>query len=141
MCSYCGCEAEPVMQGLMDDHAEIAGVARKIAAAIDEGAVSAVVERTLELSQLFDRHTAREEAGLFHQLQLAGEAVAEVDRLLADHRRLRAGLSDPATASRPEQLRQLLTDLLDHAEIEETDLFPYALQVLPGGSWGLMGSA
>jgi hypothetical protein len=122
MCSYCGCEAEPVMKALMDDHAEVAALIHEITRALEDGASDLAATRTAQLAELFGRHSESEEVGLFRQLALAGEATGEVDQLLADHRRLRAGPSDSAVTSRPEHLRQLLLDLAHHAEIEDTDL-------------------
>ncbi|MHB1986568.1 MAG: hemerythrin domain-containing protein [Acidimicrobiales bacterium] len=125
----------------MDDHAEIAGAVREIVEALEQGESRRAATRTRRLAELFGRHAQAEETGIFGQLLLAGEAAGEIEHLLADHRRLLAALSDPAAVSRPEYLRQLVFDLCHHAEIEETDLFPFALQVLPGHCWNLIGRA
>ena len=138
MCSYCGCEAEPVVKALMDDHVEIVALMSEILDAVEEGSSERAAKMTTQLAELFGRHAETEEAGLFHQLVLAGEATEEIDRLLEDHRRLRSGLSDPAVTLQTVHLRQLFVELHHHAEIEETDLFPFALQVMPPQSWSII---
>ncbi|TAN19977.1 MAG: hemerythrin domain-containing protein [Actinomycetota bacterium] len=141
MCSYCGCEAEKVMKALTDEHETIASLARHLISDLDQGNFESAALQTSELAVLFDRHGASEENGLFRQLLLAGEAVEEVEKLLADHIKFRNGFGDPAAVSQPDQLRKLLKELFEHAELEETDLFPYAWQVLPGESWDLIEAA
>ncbi len=141
MCSYCGCEAEKVMKGLSDEHEAIAFLARQIVDNLDQGDIATAAMQTAQLADLFDRHGTSEENGLFRQLLLAGEAVEEVENLLADHIKFRNGFGSPTAASRPDELRELLKELVNHAELEETDLFPYAWQVLPGESWDVIEAA
>lgn len=138
MCSYCGCEAEKVIKSLTDEHQEIATVARNIVDSLDQYDIESAASLTARLAVLFDRHGRSEEEGLFRQLLLAGEAVEEVEKLLKDHLKFRTGFFDPTATLLPEKLRQLIQELSDHAELEETDLFPYAWQVLPGVSWDLV---
>ncbi len=135
MCSYCGCEAEKVMKALTDEHVEIAELARKVIGELGRGDLDSTAELVTQLAILFDRHGRFEETGLFKQLVQADEAVEEVERLLKDHLKFRTGFFDPNLASQPDRLRSLIQELLDHAELEETDLFPYAWQVLSGLSW------
>lgn len=84
----------------------------------------------------FSHHAAVEEAGLFAQLTAAGEAVEEVALLVAQHRRITADLT--TGTSSPQWLRGVLAELTLHAEIEDNDLFPYAMQMLPNDRWGLV---
>jgi hemerythrin-like domain-containing protein len=90
---------------------------------------------TQELAEVFARHSRSEEAGLFAQLQQKGEAVEEVDRLVGEHRRLRPSLAAEDLVSDPKRLRQLLAELALHAEVEDNDLFPFAIQMLPDSCW------
>lgn len=138
MCSYCGCEAEKVMKALTDEHLEIAALARKVIGELEREELASTAALTAQLATLFDRHCNFEETGLFKQLLQAGEAVEEVESLLEDHLKFRTGFFDPNIASEPDRLRSLIQELLDHAELEETDLFPYAWQVLSGLSWDLL---
>ena len=140
MCSYCGCEAEPVIEELMADHADISDMAYRILGAVERGD-AATAERVLgQVADRFARHSATEESGLFAQLRAAGEAVDEVDRLMGDHRRFRAELRQPGLVSRPAELRAILMDLTVHAETEDDDLFPFAIQVLPATQWDTLNS-
>lgn len=135
MCTYCGCQAEPVIDMLMQEHTDIAVLVRRIGEALDQGESRRAAELTAVLADIFGRHAEREEAGLFHQLQQSDEALDVVEFLRAEHVRLRAGLSDPDGVAAPDRLRHLLLELLRHAEVEDTDLFPFAIQVLPNESW------
>lgn len=141
MCSYCGCEAEPVVETLMDDHAAIAGRTRRITDALAERRYRLAEALVAELARFFNHHRRMEEAGVFAQLRRAGEATEEVDRLIGEHRRLCAGLGRPDIVEHPHELRVLLGELSGHAETEDTDLFPFAMQTLPNPSWDLVEHA
>lgn len=141
MCSYCGCEAETVMKALTDQHQSIEALIHQVAGALDSENFAEAASATAKLGVLFDRHGRVEEQGLMRELLAAGEATEEVERLLSEHEKFRAGLFDPTAVSCPDKLRRLLRALLDHAELEETDLFPYAWQVLSGESWDLVEEA
>jgi hypothetical protein len=41
----------------------------------------------------------------------------------------------------PERLRRILADLAEHAEVEDSDLFPFAVQRLPDDRWAELTSA
>lgn len=138
MCSYCGCEAEPVISTLMDDHAAIASLVREVEKHLDAGEVERAFEYAADLAIMFNRHTQSEERGLFCQLQAAGEATEEVVRLLADHREIRAGLIVAARSRDGGMLRHVLDRLVVHAQTEDNDLFPFALQRLPNERWALI---
>lgn len=141
MCSYCGCEAEPLITALMEDHAVIAHLAYRVGQALERDEASAIPPLMAEMAELFEIHSLKEEAGLFTELAAAGEATAELDRLMADHARLRPLLADPGIAGRPEDVRVAVAELIEHAETEDNDLFPYALQVLPAPAWDRINAA
>lgn len=138
MCSYCGCQAEMVISSLTDDHEKISALARDVVDALERGDISNSATSAKELAAVFESHSRSEESGLFHELLLAGEAIEDVMRLQKDHVRFRFAFLDPMATTRPLELKQLVLDLLDHADREETDLFPFALQVLPSLSWNLL---
>ena len=138
MCSHCGCEAVPVIETLMDNHTEIAARVRRIIQALDEHRLVQAAEFTTQLAATFAHHTAIEEAGLFAQLKESGTTTDDLDRLVIEHARLRAALGDPGFISEPSRLRTVLADLLRHAQGEDTNLFPLALQVLPTQRWDLI---
>jgi hypothetical protein len=135
MCSYCGCEAEAVIAGFMADHARIGDLEYRILQAIDDQRLDDAAGLTRELAEVFARHSLSEEAGLFAQLRQKGEAIEEVDRLVGEHRRLRPSLAAEDLISHPKRLRQLLAELALHAEVEDNDLFPFAIQMLPDDCW------
>ncbi len=135
MCSYCGCEAEPLITALMDDHAMIADLAYRALQALDAGDIETAGSLVAEVAERFEAHSLGEEAGLFAEMTAAGEAPVEMARLVADHRRLRPMLASPGLAADADRLRAALADLERHAQSEDNDLFPYALQVLPADSW------
>ena len=140
MCSYCGCEAEAVVAALMADHAVIADLAYRVRRALDERRFDEAADLTAQLADAFEGHSLEEEAGLFAQLRAAGEAIEEVEELIGDHRRLRPALSDPAAVDDPQRLICLLDDLTRHAEIEDSDLFPFAMQQLPDAGWSALST-
>lgn len=141
MCSYCGCEAEPSISALMEDHAVIAELAYRVNQALDRDDPATAKPLLAQLADRFAQHSLTEEGGLFAELAKAGEAALELHRLLADHTRLRSLLASPALAKQPDRLRAALAELAEHAETEDTDLFPYALQVLPSQSWNRINQA
>jgi hemerythrin-like domain-containing protein len=140
MCSYCGCEAEAVIAGLMADHADIADLVYRIGKALDSRLWPEATALTARLADVFERHSRAEEAGLFAQLQDAGEAREEVDQLFAEHRHLRAALGQPDAAADPHRLRLVLEELGRHAAVEDNDLFPFAMQQLPDDCWAALMS-
>lgn len=135
MCSYCGCEAEPVIERLMEDHALISDLIYRIGEALDSGCPEEAERLTATVAAEFERHSRGEEGGLFAQMTEAGEAVEEVERLVSEHRFLRPALREKGLAGDPTRLRSLLSMVTRHAEIEDNDLFPFALQQLPNERW------
>jgi hypothetical protein len=119
----------------MADHARIADVVYRINQALLEGRADDAGLLTTRLAEDFERHSRDEEAGLFRQARMSGEGLDEVDRLEADHRRLRSRLREERLAERPDCLRAVLKDLTGHAEVEDNDFFPFVLQSLPDKCW------
>lgn len=138
MCSYCGCEAEPVIALLMDDHSRIASLVRDAEKYLETGDVDGAVESAAGIQVMFGRHSRMEEKGLFAQLQAAGEAIEEISALIVEHRKITAGLSAAAGARDGVLLARVLQLLTSHAQTEDNDLFPFALQRLPNEGWGLV---
>lgn len=134
MCSYCGCESRAVLVDLMSEHASIAYLAQQAVCALAAGEVTSAVLRCGEIARLFAAHGAKEEAGLFAEWRAAGLDADAIERLESDHRGLRSGLAALA-AGDTGRLRQVLDNLLEHANREDSDLFPAALQLLPDHAW------
>jgi hemerythrin-like domain-containing protein len=140
MCSYCGCEAEAVIAELMADHTRISDLGYRIGRALDDQRVDEAAGLIQELARIFARHTHLEETGLFAELIRRGGAGEEIDRLVGEHRRLRPALAAEGLVDDVGQLRQLLGEVARHAEVEDSDLFPFAVQMLPDACWAELGS-
>jgi Hemerythrin HHE cation binding domain len=139
MCIYCRCAPETELCSLAYDHAQMRELANEIEATVLERRFGKAYALMARLLNLFDAHVAEEERGLFGQLTDAGEAGEEVGRLEAEHRVLRRDLS-MAVLEGLRDVRPLLSRLCLHADIEDTDLFPFAHQVLCDERWaGLAG--
>ena len=138
MCSYCGCEAEPVISLLMDDHATVTSLIGDAEGRLNAGDVARAFEVAADIQVIFGRHSRMEERGLFAQLQAAGEATEEVATLVVEHRKITAGLSAAAGVRDGAMLKRVLGFLMAHAQTEDNDLFPFALQRLPNENWGLV---
>jgi hypothetical protein len=122
----------------MADHARIADLVYRVRQALHDERLDEAGLLTGRLADEFDRHSRDEEAGLFQQVRISGEGIEELDRLVADHARLRPGLSESRLVERPDHLRALLDDLTRHAEVEDNDFFPFVLQSLPDKCWEAM---
>lgn len=138
MCSYCGCEGEAVIAELMADHARLAELARLVRQALAEGRASEAAENCARMAALFTAHGAKEETGLFAQLRLDPIATGAVEQLEAEHRHLESALLAGPRALGAAALVEALDLLAAHAEREDTDVFPVALQVLPDEAWAKM---
>jgi hemerythrin-like domain-containing protein len=124
----------------MSDHGIIADLSYRVMQAIGDGEPDKAASLCSRLAEIFTFHSIEEEAGLFMQLRRDGEATAEVEQLISDHQRLRPALSAPDAVSDPERLRRLLEDLARHAQVEDNDLFPFAMQQLPHAGWNALST-
>lgn len=138
MCTYCGSETETGLCSLAHDHAEMGDLASEVGAALDAHQLAHAHDLMSKLLDLYDEHVAEEESGLFRQLADAGEAVDEVSWLESEHRTLRRGLS-LAVLEGFRSVRSVLTELCRHVDMEDTDLFPFAQQVLADKRWAVLG--
>lgn len=141
MCSYCGCEAQPQLKALIQEHEKISALAREVLGTLDSQDHAALPPNLAELIRTFKSHARIEEEGLFNELVSGGMGLGEVEQLTNEHRDILNGLSDPNVCDHPQSLSFLIATLLRHAEMEETDLFPFAWQTLPGESWNKISSA
>jgi hemerythrin-like domain-containing protein len=136
MCYQCGCEAEAVIQSLMDDHVVIAARIRRIREVMSAPRPGAVSPLTADLADTLAHHGATEEAGLFVELRRCGQAADLVARLSHECIRLVTRLSDPAVMAQSDRFQTLLADVVRYARIEDDELYPLALQYLPNEYWG-----
>jgi hemerythrin-like domain-containing protein len=138
MCKYCGSGTETELCSLAHDHADMADLAREVGAALDAHDLARAHELMSRLLDLFDHHVAEEEGGLFRQLAGAGEADEEINWLESEHRTIRRELS-VAVLEGLRGVRVPLSELCRHADIEDTDLFLFAQQVLGDKQWANLG--
>lgn len=139
MCDYCGCRRQAAIDELSEEHERLLDLTyglRKAAKRADHAAVMTTLAD--EVVPLLQRHTDKEERGLFTQLRQAWGCDTRLDTLVDEHRdieerieRIRA--EAPAW---PDEVRHLANDLSAHIMDEETDLFPYALYELDDRQWG-----
>jgi hypothetical protein len=123
-----------VIAELMSEHAAMALMAGQVGAALQAGDRQRALAVCAEISALWERHGHKEELGLFAELRADPIATGTVAELEQDHRRLSAALAGAAGATQGELL-STLAELLDHANREDTDVFPTALQVVPDLAW------
>lgn len=141
MCSYCGCEAQPHLVELISEHAEIFSIARDLLSVLDDPIPSSIAGKTNLLIDTFGQHAKKEEAGLFRELSLEGSDNGEVSQLTIEHRDILETLGHQVSMTDPDTLRSVIKQLQNHAELEETDLFPFAWQILPPESWSRIEQA
>jgi hemerythrin-like domain-containing protein len=135
VCTYCGCEELPAIAHLAHEHDEIERLAFDVTAALEAGRRQQASALLANLVRAFEQHAAGEEAGLFEQLRQAGEGLSELDRLVAEHRTFREQLTDECLLDDLARTQRALRELCEHADVEDTDLFPFAQQVLPDWRW------
>lgn len=140
VCSYCGCESEKVIAVLMDDHERIGLLCREAQSAVDDGDRDRGVSLCREIARLFDVHAGKEQEGLFRELRAERLADDVVDRLEGDHRALVVALALLAAGDLTD-MDEVLAALIDHAEREDSDLFPAALQLVPNEAWSRISSS
>ena len=138
MCDYCGCRFIPQIAELSDEHDRLLDLAYRLRRHAEAGTRDAVLDLLDgEFVALLQRHTDKEERGVFAELRAIGDADDRLDALVGEHRdlellvaRVRRGGADwPATVV------QLATELSGHVVDEEVDLFPYAMYELDDARW------
>jgi hemerythrin superfamily protein len=134
MCSYCGCQALPVIRLLTVQHELAINKFGEVRRASEAGAVEQCQKFARDLANLLAVHNKLEEEGLFNALesdQDFGETLAksrlehdEIDQIVA---RIISGEIDLVM-----QLERLLRDNISN---EENGLFPASAVTLDGGAW------
>lgn len=134
MCSYCGCQAIPVINLLTRQHEEIINKLGQVRRAADKADVKTAQSYALELVDLLTPHTTLEEKGLFAALLADDEFVEPVARLAQDHTEideliLRLLQGEISVA------HELDIRLRNHISNEENGIFPASLISLDGAVW------
>jgi len=134
MCDYCGCRTRPLIAELVHDHERIAALSAEVRKRITAGADDASVsDGARRLEQVLAPHSAREEGGLYVELDASGISAAA---LRDEHRHVDEALADAAAGDVDRPALVAALDVLDrHVHDEEYDLFPAAHQVLDDAAW------
>lgn len=135
MCDYCDCRELAPIGELSKEHERISDLATKLRAAVAAGSP----DRAAALGALqaaLGPHLAKEEAGLFGQLEGRPGFAWYLEQLCSDHTRVRSSLlsAEAAHMSAPEVLAAL-DDLAEHIQTEEYDLFPASRLILDDLAW------
>jgi hemerythrin-like domain-containing protein len=118
----------------MEDHAEIASMVRDVRSAAASGQAGVAKDICAKISSLFAVHSQLEEEGLFAELMSDPLATDAISELTTEHRSLQSGLAALASGA-PDASLSTLDALVVHADREDTDVFPVALQILPNPAW------
>jgi hypothetical protein len=134
MCSYCGCQALPVIRLLTVQHEGVINKFGEVRRAFEGGAAEQCQKSARELGELLSVHNKVEEEGLFNALESDpefGETLAnlrrehdEIDVLVA-----RIIFGEINLVVRLERL------LRDNISNEENGLFPASAVTLDGNAW------
>lgn len=138
MCDYCGCRRQAAIDELSEEHERLLDLTyglRKAAKRADHAAVMTTLAD--EIVPLLQRHTDKEERGLFTQLRQAWGCDTRLDTLIDEHRDIEERIERirAAAPAWPDEVRRLANDLSAHIMDEETDLFPYAVYELDDAHW------
>lgn len=138
MCDYCGCRLIPAIADLSDEHDRLLDLAYKLRRLAESGVHEEVVELLDgEFAPLLQRHTDKEEHGVFRQLRSVGAADERLDQLVGEHRDLEQQLDRVRRGGERWQaeVHELAAELSGHVIDEEVDLFPFAMYELDDGQW------
>lgn len=134
MCSYCGCQALPVIKLLTRQHEEIINKLGQVRRAAEKSNLDAAQNYTRELVDLLDPHTDLEEEGVFIALLVDDEFIEPVAKLTLDHTEI-TELISVLLKGDLSVVRELDTRLRDHISNEENGLFPAAAVSFDGAVW------
>lgn len=138
MCEYCGCQALPAIDELTREHDLVVSLISDVRAARTRDDVAEIARLAREIAAILDPHTQVEEQGLFPPL--ADDFPDHVAALRSEHRRVEAVLAEaatgtPADPSWPQRLTDTLYMLREHILKEQNGVFPAALANLDTADW------
>jgi len=134
MCDHCGCRDFAPVAELTAEHETILELAWEVAEQARAGHRPAA--EAGPLLALLERHSAKEETGLYPELLGVGALEVDViDRLEAEHRSLRSCLVGGTFD------RRAFLALAAHIEEEELELFSAAMLWFDDDEWNAAGAA
>jgi hypothetical protein len=94
MCDYCGCRSRPLVAELGGEHERIAGLPGELRRQLSAGAADeAVAAGARRLVEVLAAHSARDEGGLYSELDASGVDTAVMH---AEHHHVDDALADAA---------------------------------------------
>lgn len=134
MCSYCGCQALPVIRLLTVQHEEIINKLGEVRRAFEVGALLDSQRHAVELAELLRAHNRLEEQGLFDALTSDAEFAESLAKLRVEHHEI-DGLIAQIVSGDVARVSELETILRNNISNEENGLFPASAVTLDGIAW------
>ena len=134
MCSYCGCQALPVIRLLTIQHEEIINKFGELRRTSEMGATHEYQEHARELADLLAVHNKLEEDGLFDALMPDEEFAESLAKLRFEHDEI-DGLVARIISGEIALTVELETLLRNNISNEENGLFPASAVTLDGSVW------
>ncbi len=140
MCSYCGCQALPVIRLLTVQHEEIINKLGEVRRSFEVGELLDCKIRAGELAELLRAHNKLEEQGLFSALASDGEFRESLAKLMIEHDEI-DGLIGRIVLGEFARVSELETVLRNNISNEENGLFPASAVTLDGIVWDQIETA
>jgi len=134
MCSYCGCQALPVIRLLTIQHEEIVNKFGEVRRASEVGAADECQKHARELADLLVIHNKLEEDGLFDALAPDEEFSESLAKLRLEHDEI-DGLVARVISGEIGLTTELEVFLRNNISNEENGLFPASAVTLDGSVW------
>lgn len=134
MCSYCGCQALPVIRLLTVQHEEVINKLGEVRRAFEAGANQECQSHARELVGLLAIHNKLEEDGLFDALMSDEEFNESLVKLRVEHAEIDE-LVARIVSGEVVLTTQLETLLRNNISNEENGLFPASAVTLDGSVW------
>lgn len=134
MCSYCGCQALPVIRLLTLQHEDVINKLGEARRASEVGAQEECQKYAQELADLLAIHNKLEEDGLFDALMPDEEFGESLEKLRLEHHEVDV-LVARIIAGEVALMAQLENLLRNNISNEENGLFPASAVTLDGSVW------
>jgi hypothetical protein len=135
MCDYCSCRLQPLIGELGAQHEDLLDRTGRIERALDAGDLTTAHAELDLLDAELEPHLRLEERSLFPALAsdaLFGDTLSALER---DHAAVRAAEPPLTDDDWVPFARRHLAELRAHIFVEETDVFPAAVQFVAPAVW------
>jgi hypothetical protein len=134
MCSYCGCQALPVIRLLTVQHELAINKFGEVRRAYEADAVEQCQKFALELAELLSVHNKLEEEGLFNALESNEDFSETLAKLRNEHNEIDEMVAR-IISGEIKSVVSLERKLRDNISNEENGLFPASAVTLDGDTW------